>query len=261
MARLTLEYSDVWQKVSEFLGLTFSGTAPTGQDLTDVKAIVARGLRQFLYPIDARTGTPHYWSFLEQYWTLNMLANQWKYALPLDYSDLLSKVIFDTGEWLPTVQKRSAMQIKEMRSISDSSGWPQFYAIVPSKYDLDTGSSYELWFYPKPSRAYSISMLYHIDPLKPTDDTDLMVGGISATEAILESCLSVAEHQDDDMATAHHTAKAAELIQALIRFDSGKIDTDLVGNLYYDKVWRGIGPGRQCGVFNTDVDFERDIYA
>lgn len=264
MARLALTYTNIWQKVAEFLGLVASGTAPTGQDLTDVKDIVARGLRQFLYPIDARTGNAHYWSFLEQFWTLNIITNQWKYALPLDYSDLLSEMVFDTGEWLPRMQKRSAMQIKEMRSVSDSSGWPQYYAIVPSKYDLTVGSSYELWLYPKPSRAYTLPTFYMMDPLRPSADADLMVGGISATEAILESCLAVAEHWSDEMVTSHHTQKAAELIQTLIRFDSGKTDTALVGNLYYDKLWKGgfwDGPGRQYGVFNTDIDFDRDIYA
>lgn len=267
MARLTLSYSEVWQKVAEFLGLVASGTAPTGQDLIDVKDLVARGLRQFLYPIDQRNGSPHYWTFLEQFWTLGLTTNQWQYALPLDYSDLLTDIVFDTGEWLPALKKRNAMQIKEMRSISDSSGWPQYYAIVPSKYDLDIGSSYEIWFYPKPSRAYNISTFYRIDPLKPSETTDLLVGGVSATEAILESCLAVAEQFSDEMITKHHTAKAAELVQTLIRFDSGKTDTALIGNLYYDKLWRSggfgpwFGPGRQCGIFNTDINFERDIYS
>jgi hypothetical protein len=259
-----MTYEDVWQKVSEFLGLTASGTAPTGQDLTDVKDIVARGLRQFLYPIDQKTGEPHHWTFLDQYLTISMLTNKWKYALPLDFSDLLTDVVFDTGEWLPNLLKRSAMQIKEMRGVTDSSGWPQYYAIVPTKYDLDTGSAYELWVYPKPSRAYVLSLFYRIDPLKPSETTDLMVGGISATEAILESCLAVAEHWSDDMVTTHHTTKAAELIQTLIRYDAGKTNTDLIGNLYYDKLWRSgfwDGPGRQQGIFNTDIQFDRDIYA
>lgn len=261
MARLTLSYSEVYIKISEFLGL---GSSPAGTNLTDVKDIVARGLRQFLYPIDQRNGNPHYWSFLEQYWSIRTITDQWKYALPLDFSDLLTDIVYDTGEWLPIPKKRNAMQIKEMRSVSDTSGWPQFYAIVPSKYDLDVGSSYELWIYPKPSRAYMLSTFYRIDPLKPSETTDLMVGGVSAVEAILESCLAVAEHWSDDMTTSHHTSKAAELIQTLIRFDAGKTDTDLIGNLYYDKLWRdGIwpGPGRQFGVFNTDISFERDIYA
>ena len=232
MARLTMTYEDVWQKVSEFLGMTASGTAPTGQDLIDVKDIVARGLRQFLYPIDQRSGDSYEWSFLSQYWTLNLAADRWRYALPLDFSDLLSEFVFDTGDGLPPLVKRGAQQIKDMRVDSDSSGWPEYYAIVPSKYDLDIGSSYELWIYPKPSGTYTLSTFYRIDPLKPSETTDLLVGGVSATEAILESCLAVAEHWSDDMVSSHHTIKAAELIQTLIRFDSGKIDTDLVGNLY-----------------------------
>ena len=240
MARLTMTYEDVWQKVGEFLGLVASGTAPTGQDLTDVKDIVARGLRQFLYPIDQRDGQPHEWSFLSQYWTLSLTADRWQYALPLDFSDLLSEFVFDTGDGLPPLVKRSAQQIKDMRSYSDSSGWPEFYAIVPSRYSLDIGSSYELWIYPKPSGAYTLSTFYRIAPLKPSETTDFMVGGVSATEAILESCLAIAEQWSDDMATSHHTMKAQELIQTLIRFDAGKIDTDLIGNLYHPRPrWPG----------------------
>ncbi len=240
MARLTLDYNDVWQKIAEFLGFVYSGTAPTGQNLIDVEAIVARGLRQFLYPIDMRTGERYEWSFLQQYWTFTARANEWKYALPLDFSDLLSDIIFDTGDGISPLIKRSAQQIKEIRVDSDSSGWPEYFAIVPSRYGLDTGSSYELWIYPKPSQSYTLSTFYRIDPLAPSADADLMVGGVSATEAILESCLAVAESQTDDMVTNHHTTKAQELIQILIRFDSGKIDTGLIGNLYQPRPrWPG----------------------
>ena len=240
MARLTLDYSAVWQKVSEFLGLVASGTAPTGQDLTDVKAIVARGLRQFLYPLDMRSGLPHEWSFLNQYLTISLTADMLRYALPLDFSDISSEIVFDTGEGLPPLVKRSAEQIKDMRSYSDSSGWPEFFAITTARYIREIGSAYELWVYPKPSQVYEIATFYRIDPLEPSNDTDLMVGGISAAEAILESCLAVAEQQDDDMATSHHTLKARELIQSLILFYSGKITTNVIGNLYRpDNAWPG----------------------
>lgn len=257
MARLTLNYSNVWQKVAEFLGLVPSGTAPTGQDLTDVKAIVARGLRQFLYSIDQRTGEPHHWSFLDQYWTFNTINSKWKYALPLDFSDLLTDIVYDTGDGLPPLKKRNAQQIKEMRTIYNSSGWPEYFAIVPSKYDLDIGSAYELWTYPTASQAYTLSTFYRIDPLQPSATTDLMVGGVSATEAILESCLAVAEQQDDDMASSHHTAKATELIQTLIRFDAGKVDTDLIGNLYSGQQLQL----EESNLLVRDIDFTNDIYA
>ena len=232
------------------MGLVASGTAPACQDLIDVKAITARGLRQFLYPLDARTGEKWEWSFLNQYWSLSLITDEWKYALPLDFSDLLTDFVYDTSDGVAPLKKRSAEQIKDMRSDTDSSGWPEFYAIVPARYGRDVGSYYELWIHPKPSQVYVISAFYRIDPLEPSADANLMVGGVSATEAILESCLAVAESWSDDMATTHHTAKAAELIQTLISFDSGKIDSDYIGNLYRPRPrWPG-----ERGITNISED-------
>jgi len=235
MARLTLSYSDVYTKVSEFIGW---GTTPSATNLAKAKAIVARGLRQFLYPTDQRDGELHEWNFLKQYWTLRTVGSQWKYALPVDFSDLLDDFHFDSGTGYPHLLRRSAEQIKEMRAESTSSGYPEYYAVTPSRYDLEIGTVYEVWMYPTPNQAYTLATFYRIDPLQPSTTTDLMVGGIRATEAILESCLAVAEHQEDDMVTTHHTTKAAELIQALIVADK-VTDTDYIGNLYQDRgrIW------------------------
>ena len=237
MARLTLAYSDVWQKVGEYIGWVASGTAPTGQKLTDCKAIVARGLRQFLYPINAETGQPHEWSFLKQYWTFTTTEGHYKYDLPLDYSDLLSNLMFESEEGLAPLRRVSATQIKTMKAFDELSSWPEVYAITPSKYNLDTGGSYELWIYPTPGQAYTLAAFYRIDPLQPSSDTDIFVGGVSATEAILESCLAVAESSIEDMTTTHHTALAEKLIQTLIKFDSGRTETDHIGNLYHNALY------------------------
>lgn len=249
MARMTLSYSDLYTRVSNFLGLTAAGTAPTGTNLTTCQDIVHRGLRQFMYPMDMKYGTPHHWSFLTQYWSFNTEGSKWKYSLPIDFSDLLEDFSFDEDEGLPKLTKRSGQQIRHMRSITDTTGWPEYYALVPSKYDLELGTTYELWLYPTPGQAYSLSTFYRIDPIKLSATTDLMVGGISAVEAILECCLAVAEHQEDDNTTTHHAQKAQELVQTLIRFDCGKIETSRIGNLYHDNLTE----------FDTDNLLIRDI--
>lgn len=235
MAKMTLSYSDLYTKVSNFLGLTTTGTAPSGTDLTTCQDIVHRGIRQFLYPIDAKYGTPHNWSFIEQYWTFSTVANQYKYAVPEDFSELLTELTFSKDEGLPALKKRSGQQIEHMRNISDSSGWPEYYALVPVRYDMTMGTMYELWLYPTPSSAYTLSTFYRIDPIKLSATSDLVIGGISACEAILESCLGVAESQEDDNTSTHHQMKAEELIQKLIRFDSGKTATGVIGNLHHNK--------------------------
>jgi len=246
MARLTLSYEDIYKKVSEFLGL---GSSPTGTNLTKVKDIVARGYRQFLYPIDQRDGELHEWNFLRQYWTLNTTGSKWRYALPVDFADVLTDFHFDSGTGYPHLRKRSAEQIKEMRAGSTSLAYPEFYAITPSKYDLEIGTVYELWMYPTPNQAYTLATFYRIDPLKPESTTDLLVGGIRATEAILESCLSIAEIQEDDVAGLH-TQLADSLIQKLIVADK-VTTTDYIGNLYLDR--QRIWPKDRDLLTNTDI--------
>lgn len=232
MAKLTLSYSDLYTQVSNFLGLTARGTAPTGTDLQTCKDIIDRGLRSFLYPLDER-GHPHRWEFLKQYWTLNLVGNQWKYATPSGFSSLIDTFYFDSSDGNPPLLKRDAQQILSMRTdVADSTGYPTHYAIVPSKYDLEIGTTYELWFYPSPDQPYTLHTFYYMDPLQLSGTADLTVGGIKATEAILECCLAEAEVQEDEV-IGIHSQRAADMILKLIQFDR-VTKTDRIGNLYLD---------------------------
>ncbi len=238
MARLTFSYSNLYDEVSHFLGLSARGTSPTGVDFTLCKSIVDRGIRQFLYPVSMITGLAHEWEFLKVYWDFTTISGQWKYALPIDFSDLYSTLYFDLESANPPLVKRSAEQILNMRTGGTISGYPEYFAITPLRYDIEIGSLYELWIYPVPSQSETLSGFYRADPVQLSATTDLVIGGIRAIEAVLESCLAVAEMQEDDMATTHHTMKSKELIQALIKFDT-VTSTDKIGNLYTDKdrIW------------------------
>ena len=235
---MTVSYQNLYDEVSFFLGLSARGTTPTGTNLTLCKALVDRGLRQFLYPIDLQTGQPHSWEFLKVFYDLTTVSGQWKYALPISFSDVYSTLYFDLESANPPLVKRSAEQILDMRTGGSINGFPEYFAITPLRYDIEIGSLYELWIYPTPSQTETLSGFYRADPVQLSATTDLVIGGIRAIEAILESCLAVAEHQEDDMTSSHHTAKAAELIQKLIKFDS-VTQSDKIGNLYTDKdrIW------------------------
>jgi len=233
MARLTLTYSDLYTQVSNFLGLTARGTAPTGTDLTTCKDIVDRGYRAFLYPLDD-TGKPHHWEFLKVHWTLNTVKDQWKYALPLGFSDMCGTFHYDGTNADPPLTKRNAEQILEYRAnVSSSTGSPTHFAITPSKYDLEIGTRYETWLWPSPNQAYTLHSFYYMDPIQLSGTSDLAVGGIRAVDAILESCLAEAEVQEDDT-VGLHSQRAREMVLKLIKFDR-VTETDLVGNLYTDK--------------------------
>lgn len=256
MSRLTLSYQNLYDRVSHFLGLTSEGTSPTGNDLTLCQDIVHRGIRQFLYPVDMRYGTPHHWAFLEQYWSFETRNGEWKYPLPIDYSDILEDLTYDTSEALSPLKKRSGQQIKNYRSMTDASGWPEYYAIVPARYDVELGTTYELWLYPTPTTSYILSTFYRIDPIKLSATSNLAIGGISAVEAILESCLAVAETQEEDNTSTHHQKEAQKLIQTLILFDQDKTSTRKIGNLYGSKD----SQLNEDDLILQDISFTRDIY-
>jgi len=257
MARMTLSYEDLYTHVSNFLSLTTTGTAPTGTDLTTCKDLVHRGIRQFLYPIDMKYGSPHEWSFLKQYWSFSTTSDQWKYAVPIDFSDLLTDFTFDDDKALGPLRKVSGQQIEKMRADVTTSGWPTCFALVPQRYDIEIGTTYQLWLYPTPSQVYSLSTFYRPDPIKLSATTDLVIGGIPVIEAILETCLGVAEVQEEDNTSTHHQQEANRLTQIAIRFDAGKTDTETIGNLYNSKM-RTVNV---TALHSQNVDYEADVYA
>lgn len=250
MAHLTISWSDLYTTVSEFVGL---GSSPTGDNLTKVKDITFRGLRRFYYPtfVDpvTRKPKPYLWSFLKQYHTFSTVSGGWKYALPIDYSELLTDISYSTGTGYNPLTERSPQQIMDMRVESDSSGYPEYFAIVPLKYDNEIGTFYELWLYPEPDGAYQLQMFYKIDPLKPEETTDFLPGGVKSAEAIIESCLAVAEQQEDDT-IGLHTQLAGSMVQNLILHDN-QPETDKIGNLYNgNRAW----PKERSRNINVDED-------
>ena len=230
MSRLTITYSDLYTKVSEFLGM---GSSPTGTNLTKVKDIVARGYRQFLYPIDKKTGELHVWSFVKQLYTVATKPGIWKYPLPDNFSEFIDEPHFDDDSGYHEVTRIAPEQILEKRAISVSSGFPLYCAVAPFTFDGQIGTFYELWIDPKPDTVYPLKFFYRIDPLKPSNDGDFLVGGIKAVEAQIETCLAIAEKQEDEEVTTH-SRESLRLIQDLIRADVVD-ETGILGNLHHPR--------------------------
>lgn len=229
MSNLVLTFSELYLRVSNFLGLTAPEVAPTDTNLTVCKAIVYRAYRQFLYPTNLVTGAAHEWSFLKQLYVFNTEGSKYKYPLPDNFSDVLEPPYFGDSGGYSELTRVGPEQILKLRSATLSSGFPLYFAIVPFSYENEVGTYYEMWIDPVPDAAYQLKMFYRIDPLKPTNSTDYVVGGIRASEAILENCLAVAEQQENNE-IGIHTRLAAELTQKLIQTDI-QDESDCLGNM------------------------------
>lgn len=235
MANLRLTYSDIYTRVSNFLGLTTTGTAPTGTDLTTCKDICQRGLRQFLYPIDRRTGDYWEWSFLSPLHTMNLRSGKWQYQLSEDFSSIITDPTYSEDDSFKQMTKTSPDNILNLMAAGEVNYAPYYYSIVTSAYDPEISEFNEIWFYPKPDSSYKIQFYYKSDPTKAVNAGEFLPGGVKSTEAILENCLAVAESQEDEV-LGIHTQLAEKLTQDLIIIDSKKdADNMFIGNLYGSK--------------------------
>ena len=160
---------------------------------------------------------------------MNTRSGKWKYELPADFSDFLDQPHFDDSKGYNELTRIGPEQIIELRNVGTTSGFPTYFALAPVSYDNETGTFYEMWLDPNPDGAYLLKFFYRIDPLKPENATDFLVGGVRASEAILESCLAVAESQEDDV-LGIHTQLANDLTQKLIKSDIVE-ESDVLGNL------------------------------
>jgi hypothetical protein len=213
MSRLTLDFQDIYTSVSEFLG---TGSTPTGTNLTKCKNITYRAYRRFLYPIDARSNSPHMWSFLKKRYTIITEAAKWRYTLPSDFSRMLLEPVYGEGELYGPLMKVQPELIDNLRAVAVVDSYPVKYAISPLVVTGSMEPMWELWLWPEPQQAHNIKFTYIVEPEKPSATTDLFLGGTEAAECILEMSLAVAEQQEDDMATTHHTEIANDLLQKMI---------------------------------------------
>jgi hypothetical protein len=231
MSKLTLTLSEAVSRVSDFLGDT-NNTVPTGTALTLATDIVARALRRFLYPIDARTGTAHEWSFLKQLYRLPLKALTWQYPLPANFSELVSDPVFGDDDLYPAMKKIAPEKLLNLRAAQTTEFAPSFYAIARAGAGSTLGEQDEIWFYPIPDSGYTVRFWYKLDPLKPEAIGEVLPGGVKAAEAIIEHCLAVAEQQENDK-VGLHTELAARLTQELIVHDTRSNDSMLIGSLRY----------------------------
>ena len=213
---MTWTFSDIYTKVAKFLGLKSN---LSDAELAKVKDIVYRGYLEFLFPIHPETGEAYHWSFLKKDATLTLRNGEYIYLLPKDYFTLDETFVYVDDNNRVNLTKVTPSIIKQHRSTGVVTGEPWEFAIRYAKYDKSFGyQPQEVLFYPTPTSEMTLTYSYIFIPAKPELDTDYFVGNVMSAEAILETCLAVAEQQEDESSKVH-AQKASDIINKLILND------------------------------------------
>lgn len=207
MPALIHSFQDLYNRVSKYLG-TYGSSGPTGNDLTDAKAIVNDAYRRF---IDA-----YEWSFLKPEQTIITSSGTWEYQLPEDFGNVIGTINYGADETNPPLEQRSVGQIRNMRAENDWSSYPEYWALR-SNYTKEFGQRYDLLFYPTPDAAYPLWFTYRMEPAKLESDSDIPIGGSECSGVMLQLCLAEAESQMEEIAGVQEQKAAGMLAQAIQR--------------------------------------------
>jgi hypothetical protein len=107
-----------------------------------------------------------------------------------------------TGFYEP-IQIMSEVQLREARMHSDTVGRPRRAFIRPKSSDGAGGQRWEIGWYPVPDDAHFLYGKMRVHPNRLTFSRPCPLGGMVHGEAILESCLAIAESKLDDTIGVH----------------------------------------------------------
>jgi len=188
MATLALTYSELYERVAKFLG-TYGSSGPSGDNLTDAKAIVNDAYTKFI--------TARRWTFLKPSDTLVTMTNQYIYEMPELFSALLTNFQYDADKGFPDIEEVSVDQIMSLRSTNTYTRYPDVYALRPQKHDNAIGQRWEVLFYPTPDTSYTLHFRYNILGSKLENDTDIPLGGVEHAQLIRQMAIAEAELSKD----------------------------------------------------------------
>lgn len=192
---LSVTLDEIRSEVCRYLGFGRSYTAATAVQQEDCDLIVRRGLRQFYTPIPIPGETKsHRWTFLEPSANINLSAGVSEYELPPDFGGMIGDMNFVGELWPKPVRIVSSSMLRESQASSDTTRRPTIAAVEPSVPDgPSVNTHWRIIFHHTPDSAYSLVYRYYVSMDALKNAQDMVPGGALHGEAILASCLAIAE--------------------------------------------------------------------
>ncbi len=225
---LSLSRTDFGAKVAYLLGYgrgaDFGGTAFSTRQQQNLDDALNNGLHGFYYPVCLPgERTAHEWSFLRPTASLTLELGLAALPFPADFGGMAGDEVViatPTGRGYSTVPVVGVAMIDRLAAENPGrTGSPMMVAKRPLKgTGTNTGQRWELAVYPTADVEYVLQIAYTIVPNALTAANPYPYGGPVHSMTLLESCLSVAEANQDDT-LGLHKALFMERLQASVSHD------------------------------------------
>ncbi len=218
MAESTLNFTvaQIKAEIGSFLGYSRTAANWNSDQTADILDVYTSGLRLFIYE------SGHAWNFLRQIGNIGTTQGQPLYTLPDNFAGSLSDFTFSAGDKRGRIGIIDELQYRALVASNNSNAQPLYAAVRPV-----TGNAsvrWQLCLYPTPDASYNLLYRYATIP-DLSDGGAYPPGGSIHAEALLESCLSVAEQRTDDGDSKNHQTKFAALLAQSIALDKQTAET------------------------------------
>jgi hypothetical protein len=217
---LDLDLSEIRSRVAFKLHGVRDYSLLNSQDQANIGSVIKSGLRRFYYPQMTDPALNHRWSFLKPEFVLDINSANRDYTLDPRIGGVIDIGSYrDSDQAYIPVHHVSVVQIQQLRSrATQVSTFPTIYATRWVAADGDNTQRLQMLLYPDPDANYRMFFRARVRPEAITDDHPVPWGGPECAEAILQSCLAVAEQQIDGELGVETAAFRAAL-SAAIQFD------------------------------------------
>ena len=187
----------------------------------EINAALNTGLRKFYHA--------HDWSFLRPIAQLTLVAGQYRYDLPADFTMLDGPFLYAPGQntlYQPIILV-GEHQVRQRLARDDSSRRPTLAAVVAKTPDAGIGTRWEVLFDAGSDDEYVISFRYKSNPLQLSADESLPFGGEPHSQTLLEAVFAACEEQSGKRGL--HSQLFAENLTRSIAHDQKAATPDTLG--------------------------------
>lgn len=224
MAALTITYDELRKEVGGYLGYTRDSSAWSVAEGAELDDIVKAGLRQFYWPPPSQGGEVVRWSFLSPQATISTSNATAAYTLPADFGGNATAFTYGAGANTAPLSLISEQHIRSLQAGNSQSGKPAYVAVRPKTSDGSLAQTWEAVLYPTPDAVYSILYRYDVTAQTLGNSNQYPLGGPAHAEAILESCLAVAEERRNDVSDLHRK-RFVDRLAASVMYDASMVET------------------------------------
>ncbi len=222
-----MTYNDLRERIGDKLGYGYdsSNWSSSNPKADRVAKILSLALSRFYDPAPLPgERDKHQWSFLSPTLTLDLVADQYAYALPHNFAMFHGPLIHAPGNtnWYPPIKLMGAEYVQTRLGETNETGRPYYAGVRAKDGAAITKTVWELIVAPVPDQSYQVKASIKINPILPAVNdawtADVPMGGQPHDRTLIEACYAECE-MFDELSDKVHNGMFVECLRSSVSHD------------------------------------------